>query len=482
MKGDFSRFTFDPDRAYTAVLYQQGRIQLDADFNEQSAIMRHELRELAKLLIGPHGGEQHAFQVRHHAMRRDAGEPTQDPQSDILFADIGTYYVDGIRCVNGKPIPLLWFHSRHPPKDEEYLVYLDVWEHEVLPVQDPHLVDEAIAHADATLRADVSWHVRFARIRGTIEHNDDDDLIEWLIHQLWRLADAAAVAFARWLGEGEETEEIRSGLNRRDLVRDAVKFESWEDAAALIRRENPPRLRVAEGSTYNGDEHALYRVEIHDPGESGEATFKVSHDNGATVCQVFAVHNDTLTVSPLGSQPMDLKENDCLELVTDRTLRARFPLPLLRVVSISDNADENGRWTLQVDPPGAAAGGLDSRHDPERLHALLRRWDDEQPVEPDQAIDVGYGIKVEFEAGEYRRGDAWLIPARVGGRDDGIEWPRDRHGERRYRGPRDVHHIAPLALVHSDGARLEVEDLRSVVPPPTRPRHPDRDQESVEGG
>ena len=38
MKGDFSRYRFDPAKHYTAVLEQQGRVQLDADANEQRAI------------------------------------------------------------------------------------------------------------------------------------------------------------------------------------------------------------------------------------------------------------------------------------------------------------------------------------------------------------------------------------------------------------------------------------------------------------
>ena len=38
MKGDFSRDTFDARRDYVRVLMQQGRVQVDADFNEQHAI------------------------------------------------------------------------------------------------------------------------------------------------------------------------------------------------------------------------------------------------------------------------------------------------------------------------------------------------------------------------------------------------------------------------------------------------------------
>ena len=47
MKGDFSRNTFDPGNHYSAVLMQQGRVQVDADWNEQAAIGLHYLRRLA---------------------------------------------------------------------------------------------------------------------------------------------------------------------------------------------------------------------------------------------------------------------------------------------------------------------------------------------------------------------------------------------------------------------------------------------------
>ena len=41
MKGDFSRRTFDPQKHFSRVLMQQGRVQLDADWNEQAAIQLH---------------------------------------------------------------------------------------------------------------------------------------------------------------------------------------------------------------------------------------------------------------------------------------------------------------------------------------------------------------------------------------------------------------------------------------------------------
>jgi len=39
MKGDFTRSTFRPEKRFTGVRMQQGRVQLDADWNEQLDIL-----------------------------------------------------------------------------------------------------------------------------------------------------------------------------------------------------------------------------------------------------------------------------------------------------------------------------------------------------------------------------------------------------------------------------------------------------------
>ena len=41
MKGDFSRLTFQRERHYNSVRLQQGRVQLDADWNEAVDILAH---------------------------------------------------------------------------------------------------------------------------------------------------------------------------------------------------------------------------------------------------------------------------------------------------------------------------------------------------------------------------------------------------------------------------------------------------------
>ncbi len=59
MKGDFSRFTFDPGKNYTGVLMQQGRVQLDADWNAQLEMDAYYRRNLAADIIGAFGVPEH---------------------------------------------------------------------------------------------------------------------------------------------------------------------------------------------------------------------------------------------------------------------------------------------------------------------------------------------------------------------------------------------------------------------------------------
>ncbi len=87
MKADLTRNTFDPLKQFTRVLMQQGRVQLDSDWNEQAAILLRYLRTLGADLIGPAGGPgSSAFALA----------PVPVP-SDFRI-ELGRYYVDGILC------------------------------------------------------------------------------------------------------------------------------------------------------------------------------------------------------------------------------------------------------------------------------------------------------------------------------------------------------------------------------------------------
>src|SRR6185436_17563316 len=94
MKGDFTRMTFDPAKHYTRVFEQQGRVQVDSDFNEMNDIHRYFLRRLAADLIGPHGGVGNGFKI---GGAKDANN--NDVLRDFEIA-LGHYYVEGVLCEN----------------------------------------------------------------------------------------------------------------------------------------------------------------------------------------------------------------------------------------------------------------------------------------------------------------------------------------------------------------------------------------------
>ena len=52
MSGDYTRFTFDPRRDHSGVLMQQGRVMLDADFNELVELIDRRLRAETIDIIG----------------------------------------------------------------------------------------------------------------------------------------------------------------------------------------------------------------------------------------------------------------------------------------------------------------------------------------------------------------------------------------------------------------------------------------------
>lgn len=158
MKGDFSRWTFDRAKHYSAVLKQQGRVDLDADWNEQAAIETYQHRIRGQDLIGGSGVpvEEGGFGIcfdRH----------------DELTISAGRFYVDGILCESEEltryaaqpdypdPSPL------EPEEGRRDLVYLDVWDRHITALEDPDLSCPPLGAADAATRVRPVSQVKIER-------------------------------------------------------------------------------------------------------------------------------------------------------------------------------------------------------------------------------------------------------------------------------------------------------------------------------
>lgn len=440
MKGDFTRDTFNRHKHFSRVLMQQGRVQLDADWNEQTSILLHYLRALAEDLIGPHGGPADGFKIAE-LVDDDANPIKHD------FAVLGRhYYVRGILCENNVDITYKGQVDYPVPQDQglpegHHLVYLDVWEQHISYLEDedqhrdePSIREVALGGPDTATRARVVWQVK------TTERDSD-----------------ACPDETAWSGLLEEWQPANRGL----LKARAKAPEDAEDDPCVT----PPQSR------YRGAENQLYRVEIHrgggawdgqDANRAHAATFKWSRDNGAVVFPILQIEGKMVMLGNLGRDDrFSLQEGDWVEIVDDDyTLLGRAE-PLLEIERI-DRAE--ARLTLKGTP--AAEVGRDPAK-----HPLLRRWDHrpgdpalgglelddsgavllkEVGAEPDDDwLLLEKGVWIQFQkqdpANEYRTGDYWLIPARTATGD--VEWPGTVENPRALPPHGVEHHYAPLAII-----------------------------------
>ena len=160
MYGDFSRVLDGVSGGYSSVLAQQGRFLLDAELNEQSAILLDYLRRLTTDLVGPFAGPVHhcGFEVEPVPV---AGEP----KCHQVRLGRGHYYVYGLRCESPPPGRPVDEPFEVPEQEEPFVVYLLVWEQAISAVQAPELADPALGNGvpDTTRRSQVRWRPLAAR-------------------------------------------------------------------------------------------------------------------------------------------------------------------------------------------------------------------------------------------------------------------------------------------------------------------------------
>lgn len=485
MHADISRSTFRPDRHYSAVIAQQGRVQLDADANEQTAIQLAQARTTAADLIGQHGGPRGATGFELHFLGGSR-------ELDDLSIGGGRYYVDGIlldatRPQPGVPVvddahgaeegekdepadapapaapPATWTYWDQPdgyrdaerpgdrlPSQFPYLAYLKVWERSVTAAEDPLLREVALGSAmpDTAARLKVVWQV--LPLPGSQLELPDG-----------ATKDQVRAAFTKW------------SAAQAPSARMAARSERPEHA------DEDPCL-VKPDARYRGQENQMYRVEIHEGGAAKDATFKWSRENGSVTFPVDELDGTWVELASLGSDDkLDLNVGDWVEFADTAYLSRNEPLPLLRV----EELDLPGRRVRLSAEPDPSVGRR-----PE-LHPFLRRWDHRpgsgrasgsgRPkqgaaklrhgalrIEEGGWLPLEDGVFVYFEPGKtYRTGDYWSVAARTA--TGNVEWPTDAARRPLLQAPAGNHvHYAPLAWVLGEGS---VADLRQTFAPLAAP-------------
>ena len=170
MASDRARVTHDPMRKWRGLIAQQGRVTVEADFNEQVMVDRERDRLLTLDFVGPLGTT--ALPAPGYAVTVVPGGVPGD-----LTIGPGALYVGGERLDLDAPVTYatqpewldysnyaaLWVPPALPGAGAIELVYLMASEQEVSAVEDPELADVALGGPDTMQRVRIIQ--RFLRQR-----------------------------------------------------------------------------------------------------------------------------------------------------------------------------------------------------------------------------------------------------------------------------------------------------------------------------
>src|SRR5271167_4572767 len=410
MGGDYTRWTFDPTKDYKSVFKQQGRVDLDADWNEFVEITDRRWRTESMDIAG----QDFVSEITPDAfLIAPAGV-------DDFSIGIGRLYVDGLvaECHGLPPAqfdavlgeiqesnPVLYSDQPYLPAplpptigapNTTDLIYLDVWEREIAAVQDPNIREKALAGPDTCTRLQTVWQVKDLANVGL--HGCGDDIGAW----------------------------------------DTLIAPS---AGRLTTSTVPPNPSatpciLSQTGGYTGLENRLYRVEVHVAGTVGGASpaqFKWSRDNASIVAAVSGISasggtNSLLNVSTLGRDSvLRFNVGDWVEVLDDYCeFQSEFTgtSGFLTKIIATDAANV----TLTVNPAVPAAPYNFNPGDATR-HTRVRRWDGRADLNSDVnassglipvgagPIDIEQGIQVSFSAdptgGNFKIGDYWIFAART---------------------------------------------------------------------
>lgn len=429
MKGDFSRFTFNSKNRYSRVLMQQGRVQLDADWNEQLDISAYRTETEITDFIGQSGAPENPQSPdQKPAFDGDVNYQstsfriTATETGDIAIGE-GRYYVAGMLFENPDPVS---FTSQPDyagalPREPGvvYLAYLDTWQHHVTALEVPTLREIALGGADTTTRVKNIWQMKLHKLgaKGSVSQQGSDYAPE------------------KWQP-------------------------TWDDRSTgnlTVRVRQPDAIL----------ENQLYRVEIHqgnavegdrDPAANQTAvTFKWSRDNGSIAALIESSEGNMINLKNNGRDTQTAFPPGQLIEVSNETMTLSNQPGILAIVQLV----QGDRLTVKWQPPGQSS--------PENLQNwTVRRWDSSTaiPIDTSAAAQPEYqleqGITVQFESGKrYRTGDYWLIPTRA--LTGSIEWSPE------FQPPHGIQHrYCSLALLEWTGAQYAVlADCRSIFKPIT---------------
>lgn len=496
--GDLTRSTFRAARHYSGVRMQQGRVQLDADWNEQLDLSAHRDRTEALDVIGSAG------------IPKVAGgfEITVSPDGDDLLLSPGRAWVGGHLCeVDGEltavtdlvsatavtVASLVLDGSQLAP--QEWAEVIDgsgdsvVARVEAIDVAQRTLTLSRPVNAlagDLVLRRRTSYAVqpdlpgpefttRASRTSPNVLDLAEGTYLGFL--DVWERSITAlddATISEPALGVDTTTRsKVVWQLRLLDLAGVALPADCDTNlgpalaelapaTGRMAARAEPPAgsadlCRPTPAGGYVGLENQLYRVQVYDV-DAGRPVFVWSRENGSVATRWLAnVASDVLGVSSIGRDAvLGFKPGDWVELYDDSNVLLRRPGTLVRLL--------NAKGTQLTVDPATATGSTNITDFPH--NAQVRRWDSPGAVTAtgDGWIALEDGVEVRFPVdGTFHLHDYWLVPARSAQAD--VDWPRDSAQNGLAQPPAGVEHsVGKLAIVTQSAGTISVLDCRDLFP------------------
>lgn len=472
MRGDFSRNTFDRRKHYTGVLYQQGRVWLDSDSNEDVFDRIDQLQQETYDIIGdcgvPFPGT--AFQI----------SPGSDPAHPENFAisggddSKGRAYVQGVLCRLDRPAT--YFQQPDlldPPQipinraggDTFAIIYLEVWRRLITYLEDPSIAEVALGGPDTATRIKVVSQVKAVLVPPGATCDDlrnflpsDNGLITTLQPVNTQPGDLCSLPDpSNYTGRENHLYrvEVHTGgdvLNRIGPPQLTIRVALSQDApagstalnlsSALTSDQIASIYRWGNVLTLNDDDGRAQQIDIATVTTSGSvlvlasplangftvakhatllglAEFKWSRDNAIYAVAVTNVAADrqTLTLAMLGrDQASALRNGDIVELSDDASELG----PCRGHLTYISGDPDPDLLTVTIADPLPPRFRLESDPNPpaEDRHLILRRWDGrgiarssyDDAATPD--MNLGNGVHIQFGGTNLRPGDYWNFAAR----------------------------------------------------------------------
>jgi hypothetical protein len=480
---DISRFTFDPWKNFSGVVMEQGRVQLDSDWNEWD-------RELSRRT------QAGALDIMGHAVypaTTPAAFQITVAAGPAILIGCGRMYVDGLLAENhglranaqwdpalaelsGSPQPPMqpppspssantvnFTNQPHLPGATlptgvgPYLFYLDVWTRPVTFLEDPDLIDKAVA-VDTTGRLQTVWQVKWMAFPSGTTYTcaTPDSQIAYPPPSSGRLS------------------------------------------TNVVPNPQAGPCCLITGTGYTGVENQCYRVEVHQAGAGSDAAsvsgalFKWSRDNGSVSTGVTAINAgansaknpaSVLTVMSLGrDQVLGFSPGNWIEILDDWSELWGVPGVLCQIDSVNvatrtitlTSTVPTGPTTAGASPPSFPVDG-DGLTTPHR-HTRITRWDQSGTVyklsgaqlQPwcnlgatgglipipasDTTLVLENGVTVTFSGGAFNVGDFWSFDARTA--DGSVEVLVDAP-------PLGIHHHYTKLSVVNLGSPSSAPDCRT---------------------